>query len=303
MLMDNMMIHMKRIRLLPFPLSKGLNSFQLKIIALVFMTLGHNVMFLKTIVPFFHDYESILLAICRFSALLFLYIAVESGHHTRSKVKFLLRLYLAGLIMGLINFFLSEAGLFADFSIFYTLFYTLLFSFLLEGIWISVKDKKWKHLAPYSIGVLVAWFPHWLSLYMHRGLPQLFPNLETPQLFTIMKLVKAIIPSPMETEYQFLFIAMGIVWFLVRERHWQMLLFAIFCGISLVGNIYMNAAGGFFGPFYKIFLDGQYWMILALPFIWLYNGQRGRKMKAFFYFYYPLHLYLLIGIAVLLGGY
>lgn len=301
--MDDMSIHMKRISRLPFPICKGLNSFQLKIIALIFMTLGHSVMFLKTIIPFFNDYENILLAICRFSALLFLYIAVESGHHTRSKGKFLLRLYLAGLIMGLINFFLMEAGLFADFTIFYTLFYTLLFSFLFEGIWQSIKDKLWKHLALCLMGVAVAWLPYWLSLYLHRGLPQLFPNLETTQLFTIIKLVKAIIPSPMETEYQFLFIAMGIVWYLIRERLWQMCLFTIFCGISLAGNIYMNGIGGFFGPFYKIFLDGQYWMILALPFIWLYNGQRGRTMKAFFYLYYPLHLYLLIGIAALLGGY
>ncbi|MHB8062427.1 MAG: TraX family protein [Ruminiclostridium sp.] len=296
-------IHMKRISRLPFPLCKGLNSFQLKIIALVFMTLGHSVMFLKTIVPFVNDYEAIVQAICRFSALLFLYIAVESGHHTRSKGKFLLRLYLAGLIMGLINFFLTEAGLFANFRIFFTLFYTLLFSFLLEGIWKSVKDKSWKHLVLYAMGIVIAWFPHWLSLYMHRGLPQLFPGLETTQLFTIINLVEAIIPSPMETEYQFLFIVMGVVWYLVRGRIWQMCLFTIFCGISLAGNIYMNGTGGFFGPFYEIFLDNQYWMILALPFIWLYNGQRGRKMKTFFYLYYPLHLYLLIGIAALLGGY
>lgn len=50
--MDDMSIHMKRISRLPFPICKGLNSFQLKIIALIFMTLGHSVMFLKTIIPF-----------------------------------------------------------------------------------------------------------------------------------------------------------------------------------------------------------------------------------------------------------
>ena len=119
----------------------------------------------------------------------------------------------------------------------------------------------------------------------------------------IMRLVKAIIPSPLETEYQFLFIAMGITWYLVRERRLQCLLFATFCGISLAGNIYMNKIGYFFGPFYEIFLDNQYWMILALPFIWLYNGRQGRKMKAFFYLYYPVHLYLLIVIGALLGDY
>lgn len=43
------------------------------------------------------------------------------------------------------------------------------------------------------------------------------------------------------------------------------------------------------------------YMFLALPFLLLYNGMRGKwKLKYFFYIFYPAHLVLLMGIAVFL---
>ena len=45
----------------------------------------------------------------------------------------------------------------------------------------------------------------------------------------------------------------------------------------------------------------QMWGLLALPLLVLYNGQRGkRKMKYFFYIYYPLHLVAIYGLELLL---
>ncbi len=41
----------------------------------------------------------------------------------------------------------------------------------------------------------------------------------------------------------------------------------------------------------------QYFSMLALPFIYLYNGKLGyRKLKYLFYFYYPLHIIIIVGV-------
>ena len=43
------------------------------------------------------------------------------------------------------------------------------------------------------------------------------------------------------------------------------------------------------------------WALVAFPLIYLYNGQRGMKMKYFFYAFYPLHLLLFYAISFILG--
>lgn len=46
----------------------------------------------------------------------------------------------------------------------------------------------------------------------------------------------------------------------------------------------------------------QYYALLALPILLLYSGKRGKhNLKYFFYIFYPVHLVVLQGIAMLLG--
>lgn len=46
----------------------------------------------------------------------------------------------------------------------------------------------------------------------------------------------------------------------------------------------------------------QWFALLALPLLAIYNGRRGKiKMKYLFYIYYPLHLAAIYGISLLLN--
>lgn len=69
---------------------------------------------------------------------------------------------------------------------------------------------------------------------------------------------------------------------------WCLLLFikAVMTGIQTKTGLYS-----------VLTFDSEWMMISVLPFIWLYNGQRGKKSwitKYFFYIIYPAHLWILM---------
>lgn len=51
-----------------------------------------------------------------------------------------------------------------------------------------------------------------------------------------------------------------------------------------------------------IFGENFQWMVIgALPIILLYNGEKGNGRKYFYYLFYPIHIYLLAFIGVMMG--
>lgn len=102
-----------------------------------------------------------------------------------------------------------------------------------------------------------------------------------------------LIPSPVFVEGSVFWVVLGIGFYFLRNKKIRLSVFYVL----MSGFFFFSAAGA--GLTYEnlFILNDQWFMILSLPFILLYNGQRGRKMKYFFYVYYPLHVYLLVILA------
>ena len=109
---------------------RGLNAHQLKIIALIFMTIDHLGAYGFEI-PIFDTYNTQLRLLGRIAMPLFLFVLTESIRYTRNRKKFLLRLYLGAVFSGLFvtvtNFLFHDSiGMFINSNIFFTYFYIAL---------------------------------------------------------------------------------------------------------------------------------------------------------------------------------
>lgn len=249
---------------------EGLSAATLKWIAAAAMTLDHIGLWCSLL-----GYSGIglpLRIIGRIAAPVFLFLLTESLRHTSSRYRYLLRLWLGAVLHGAVGLLLSRLtgetmwlG-----NIFPTLFYTALTVTSIDAL---RKNRAFLPLlllaAVIALGVLCD--GSLLSL--------LFPRLT-------------------EVEYSLLFVLLGVGWYYGKERARQLLLFLFLCLLSVLipsGHPLITALG--FSP---LFYSTQGWMLLALPLIALYNGERGRAPRAFFYWYYPLHQYVLLFFAILI---
>lgn len=268
---------------------KFLNSFQLKIIALITMTIDH-LGFFRTLTnnP---DVNSVFRIIGRISAILFLFVLVEGLHHTRSKPKYILRLYVAGVVTGIVNHIFGSYTHFRLGNIFFTFFYAALFIYLIEYIISNLKNKK------VFIGIIGLILP-FLLILVHIYLIKW--NLEN-----VWHYLSIILPSPFTVDYSILFILLGVMWHFINNKVIDCILLAIFSLLSktisykaLYSTSLILLKPTYFKA-YVMFLEPQWWMILAIPFILLYNGKKGKSFKYLFYAYYPIHVYILALISYL----
>lgn len=265
------------------------SSFEIKVIALVFMTLDHFGAYQTfTTDRVLNDFFRI---VGRIAAPLFLFIVVESLHHTRNKVKFLLRLYVAGIVVEIGNRIFEDVfNSFGIGNILPTFFYVALFVTAIEHI---IECKNQKSLFISIACLFIPFFIIPLNIILcERGYVEVWNTISVffPSIFTV--------------DYSIIFVLLGVAWYYINNKKINCIIFAILALLCFIvpGEIFFMVPR-YFQPLYfnvfELFTDTQWCMCLAIPFMLLYDGTKGRGMKYFFYIYYPVHVYILITISYL----
>lgn len=250
-------------------------------------------------IPVFGAHFDTLRIIGRIAAPLFFFALTESVKHTRSKVRLILRLYLGavgtGLFVAVTNLLFHDSiGRFSQSNILYDYVYTALYIVLIEQIINSIKTKQWKRSVLALFCILATGVPHFITLFIYD-----FPygrfGLSPETVWTIRDFAGSFVCSPLAAEYTILFVIMGILMYFAGNKYGKAAVLVVFSLICYFGGEVeyvrnCSVIGTVLGY-------PQYYMIFAIPFMLLYNGDKGKSSKYFFYVYYPVHRYL-IAVAV-----
>lgn len=253
---------------------KGLTGFQLKIIGLILMVFDH--------VHEFFDYSgNIPIAfkwVGRIVAPIFIFMAVEGYTHTKSKKKYMLRLYLASLIMSIGNFvipnyFSRPDNMALMNNIFATLFMITVYLSILDFIIKAIKERKGLKVL---LGIFLFIAPAALGILLILG-------LSSGNMFLVYAAL--IIPTPIFVEGGPILILFGIALYLLRQNKKGLIIVFSIMSLSLMFTGELSISG--------LFMKNYQWMmIFAAPFLYFYNGKKGIGMKYLFYIFYPAHIYL-----------
>ncbi|WP_057491377.1 TraX family protein [Streptococcus orisasini] len=273
---------------------KRLTGFQLKYIALGTMLLDH--------IHYFFDYTGKIplwfTQIGRMAAPLFLFAIIEGFVHTHDRRKYFLKIYGLAVMMGLIQFgfynvlhpLVRKDGFFPQ-NMMLSSFAILLVA--LQGIaWIEEK-KYLRGIPTLLFPILLPFlFMPFYRIFMDSSnqLGMFIVNLLN---FTILPLHFSIIDGGTAT------LIVGIAMYLCRKTLKREVL--AFVLVSLIIDIGRALLAGAPLTLHGLFFSYFEWLeIFAAPLMLMYNGQRGQGSKYLFYIFYPLHIYLLYGLSVLL---
>lgn len=266
-----------------------INMNQLKIIALIAMTIDHIG------AKLFHidgltSLSTIMCIVGRTAAPLFVFALAVGMRKTHSKAKYILRLYIANIIISItaIPFILTGVINTAP-SILSTLLYIAVIIYIIE--FIKERTHRWLITAGITIPALsiIILVPIIINRTVESTLvDKTYTLFGSEPAESIRGVLRAIIPSIWLVDYSMLFVLMGVAFYFLKNKYAQAAALFIFSAISYMGTYRLA-----FTMFNGFFLSNQFLMLLAIPVILLYNGEKGHNMKWLFYIYYPAHIYII----------
>ena len=267
----------------PLERRNGLDGFQLKLIALIIMTIDHIYYFGFSLT----DMPEIMTLIGRIAAPVFVFFVTEGFVHTHSRGKYLLRLYVCGVLMQFGNLLVNRFFPLSDGAIVINGIFTTMAVIVIYLWWIENMRKAWReHRRGCAVLYALAMAALFLTFLPISMLAQVSPLATRAAIIFV--------PSPIFCEGSVLIVLIGIGFYYCRNSKRAI---AIFYTVFLCAVLALQCLFSFD---WTVVLS-VFFMWLALPFILLYNGERGRGMKYLFYIYYPAHVYALAVAASLLG--
>ena len=278
-----------------------MSLFSLKVIALISMLSDH-------IGSFISGSPIVMRWIGRIAAPIFLFAAVEGWQNTRNKRMYLLRLYLASVLMGSVQYILD-----VDNNFFRQIFCVCCW-FGLADLVRENRKSFWKYLLVYLAwqvsswitGVMVAGrFGDQAAMYLVMPVLGSAVFVEGGLIYTFLGLLMYITRHD-KKKLIFSYLAFSLIFFILNTTslirrgmivitRLEIFLFGSSGSLSNVAELLLDLLGfhpmQVGGPAFTV--NYQWMLILALPFIVAYDGTRGKKVKYFFYVFYPLHIILL----------
>ena len=261
---------------------RGLTSTGLKAVALTLMVLDH-IHYIFGFTGYIPEWFSML---GRLSAPLFLFCAVEGFTHTRSRKKYFLKVYALSVLMTGPLLAMNVFGLLVRPDGFYPMNGMMTTFAILAVVWQGI---DWLGEGRYLRGAAAMALPLAWPLLLTAAIGAL-PALRLP-LTALIALVPTWNLSP---DASLPVLLTGILLYLFRRR--RRLQAAVFVAFYLL--VYLVCVGLTFSQ-----RDGFCWtQMFTMYYEWYgafagllmlcYNGRRGRGCKAFFYAFYPAHIYL-----------
>lgn len=257
-----------------------LNATTLKLLAVVLMFLDHiHQMFAAAGAPLWLTMAG------RLVFPIFLFASAESFHYTRSKKNYLKRLLFASWGMTLFTFVLqrlvpNEHVVLMN-NAFSTFFIAALYMLFWDWFTTGVRQKQPKLIAK---GILGCFIPVLCALPLFLVATLSFNENIPSTTIRLLAMFSLLVPNILAVEGGFAMVLLGLAFYICREH--RLMQIAVLAALSAL--VYV-VDGGF-----------QWMMVFAAIPIALYNGEKGRGLKNFFYIFYPAHIGLLYILSALL---
>lgn len=252
----------------------------LKFVALVCMILDHIGEFVPDS-PIWFRYVG------RLAAPIFFYCSAWGLYYTRNQRIYILRLYILSLMMSLGNIILTiifNQKSFLTNNIFQTLFIGSVIVYLL--------NRKNTLYYKFSMCTLII-IQQVVAFLLCAVFAEFLQIPHSIDIFALYHSYGPLFASAIFTEGSVAFVIFFIVLYYLKDKKGYLslfiIVFTIFLEMAIKRTYYMRGPMSYLIPFSLY----QWLMIFCIPLIYVYNGKKGIGSKWFFYFFYPIHIWIL----------